>query len=141
MSKTADSSLVCAGPLVSVATTGTNCFVCRFDSCEASIGVFRSAGRPAHIRCGAISYLVDSKGFFAVLSSCRSVIQRQLSRLTRNPTARGNTRRYYFNRESMKISEEENIAHGKDILPFQLDFSHMRFERRGEMCVFASNYQ
>jgi hypothetical protein len=32
-------------------------------------------------------------------------------------------------------SEEENIAHGKDILPFQLDFSHMRFERRGEMCV------
>jgi hypothetical protein len=36
--------------------------------------------------------------------------------------ARGNTRRYYFNHESMKISEEENIAHGKDILPFQLDF-------------------
>jgi hypothetical protein len=52
-----------------------------------------------------------------------------------NPTARGNTRRYYFNRGSMKISERENIAHGKDILPFQLDFSHMRFERRGEMCV------
>lgn len=37
MSETVDSSLVCAGPHVSVATTGTNCFVCRFDSCEASV--------------------------------------------------------------------------------------------------------
>ena len=27
------------------------------------------------------------------------------------------------------ISEEENITHGKDILPFQLDLPHTRFER------------
>jgi hypothetical protein len=33
------------------------------------------------------------------------------------------------------ISEEENIAHGKDILPFQLDFPHMRFERDEAGCV------
>jgi hypothetical protein len=45
--------------------------------------------------------------------------------------ARGETRRFVIRLNS----EEENIAHGKDILPFQLDFSHMRFERRGEMCV------
>jgi hypothetical protein len=45
--------------------------------------------------------------------------------------AHGETRRFVIRLNS----EEENIAHGKDILPFQLDFSHMRFERRGEMCV------
>ena len=40
-----------------------------------------------------------------------------------------------------KNSEEENIAHGKDILPFQLDFSHMRFERRGEyVCVRLKSF-
>jgi hypothetical protein len=55
MSKTANSSLVCWPARLGRNDRNELFPVCRFESCEASIDVFRSAGRPTHIRPGAKS--------------------------------------------------------------------------------------
>ena len=68
------------------------------------------------------------KSFRAVLSICRSVIRGKFPALL-GPDGAWQHAPLRFRMGSVLSSEEENITHGGDILPFQLDLPHTRVER------------